>query len=197
MKVRHFSFILMLIFTASLASCGSGGGAPGSSGSNETGILIQSVLLSVESNDIDVFQNPTACAGLPESPLTDSDVTVDITATAVNQDPTFVTPFPANVESCSISYTSAVVGAPIIESTTIFPNCSFIEGTTTCTLELLNIARKNQWWSDFSSGKFVPAEYPTKYTVTYSCKYQNSYNKEGKLEGRIDIDLADWLSCGG
>jgi hypothetical protein len=200
MKIRHFSFLLMLIFAAaSLAGCGGGGGAPGSSGSDDTGILIQSVLLSAESDDIDVFQHPTACDGEPESPLTDASATIEITATASNPnpDPNFVSPFPANIESCSVTYTSAVIGHPIIESKTIFPNCSFVDGTTSCTLDLLNIARKIQWWDDFSSGKFVPAEYPTKYTVVYSCKYQNSYRKEGRLSGRIDIDLADWLSCGG
>jgi hypothetical protein len=203
MKIRHFSFLLMLIFAAaSLASCGGGGGAPGSSGSDDTGILIQSVVLSVDSDDIDVFQNPTACDGKPESPLTDALVTMNITAAIPptnpdNPDPAFVSPFPANIESCSVSYISAVIGAPIIESKTIFPNCSFIDGTTSCTLDLLNIARKTQWWDDFSSGKFAPAEYPTKYTVVYSCKYQNSFKEEGRLGGRIDIDLADWLVCGG
>ena len=198
MKVRHFSFLLMLIFVAALlVSCGGGGGAPGSSGSKNTGIVIQSVLLSVDSDDIDVFQHPTACDGGPESPLTDANVTMNITAIADNPDPAFVSPFPANIESCSVTYLSAVIGAPIIEATTTRPNCSFIEGVTSCTLDLLNIARKNQWWDDFSSGKFVPAEYPTKYSVLYSCKYQNSYKEEGRLGGRIYIDLADWLSCGG
>jgi hypothetical protein len=122
---------------------------------------------------------------------------MDITAIAENPDPTFVSPFPANIKSCSVKYISSVIGAPIIEATTIFPNCSFIEGITSCTLDLLNIARKDQWWDDIVSGKFVPAEYPTRYTVVYSCTYQNSYRKEGRLEGRFDIDLNDWLVCGG
>jgi hypothetical protein len=203
MKIRHFSFLLMLIFAAaSLASCGGGGGAPGSSGSDDTRIVIQSVVLSVESDDIDVFQNPVACGTAPnltpESPLTDALVTMNISAIA---DPSltsdFPSPFPANIESCSVSYTSAVVGAPIIESKTIYPNCSIVDGLTTCTLDLLDIPRKTQWWDDNASGKFVPAEVPTTYTVVYSCKYQNSFKKEGRLGGHIDIDLADWLSCGG
>lgn len=198
MKVRHFNFLLMLIFAAtSLASCGGGGGAPGAGNTDKTEILIQSVLLSTESDDIDVFQNPIACDGEPEEPLTDANATMDITATAINQDPNFVSPFPANIESCYVIYTSSVIGAPIIEAKTIYPNCSFVDGSTSCTLDLLNIARKIQWWDDVSSGKFAPAEYPTKYTVKYECKYQNSYGKEGQLGGRMDIDLADWLSCGG
>lgn len=201
MKIRHFSFLLMLILVAaSIASCGGGGGgAPGSSGGEDTGILIQSVLLSVDSDDIDVHQHPTACDGEPESPLTDALVTMNITTATYNPDPdpTFVSPFPANIESCYVTYTSAVIGAPIIEAKMIYPNCSFSEGSSSCTLDLLNIARKIQWWNDFASGKFAPAEYPTKYTVAYSCKYQNSFKKEGQLGGRIDIDLADWLSCGG
>ena len=205
MKVRYVSFLMMLIFAAAtLASCGGGGGAPGSSSSKETGILIQSVLLSVTpSEDIDVVSRAAVCGDTPpltdETPLTDANGTIEITATTsnLNPDPAFVSPFPATVESCSISYSSAVIGAPIIESKTIFPNCSFVDGTTSCALEVLNIARKTLWWDDVTSGKFAPAEYPTRYTAIYSCKYQNSYNKEGRLEGRVDIDLADWLSCGG
>jgi hypothetical protein len=191
-KVLAAGLIMLLL---SLLSCGGGGGAPGS-GSGDTEIQVQSVLLTIESDDIDVFQHPTACDGEPEAPLTDANVTMNITATALNQDPTF-SPFPANIESCFVSYSSAVTGAPIIESKTIYPNCSFTDAPSSCTLDLLNIARKTQWWDDFISGKFVPAEYPTKYTVVYSCTYQNNFTEEGRLGGRIDIDLADWLVCGG
>jgi hypothetical protein len=187
--------LMMLLLSLSLLSCGGGGGAPGT-GSGDTGIQVQSVLLSIESDDIDVYQHPFACDGEPEDPLTDANVTMNITAAALNPDPTF-SPFPANIEYCSMSYTSVVLGAPIIEAKTIYPNCSFADGTTSCTLDLLNIARKTQWWDDLVSGKFSPAEYPTKYTVVYECKYQNNFRQEGRLGGRIDIDLADWLSCGG
>jgi hypothetical protein len=199
MKGKFFFAGLMILLSASLFSCGGGSGAPGSA-SGDTGIQIQSVLLSAESNDIDVYSNPAGCGKAPdltpESPLTDALVTMNITAAAFNPEPT-LSPFPANIKSCSVTYTAAVIGAPIIESKTIFPNCSFIEGATSCTLDLLNIARKTQWWDDFASGKFVPAEYPTRYTVVYECKYQNNFKEEGRLSGLIDIDLADWLSCGG
>lgn len=196
MKVRHFSSLLLLIVAAaSIVSCGGGGGAPGAGDTDKTDILIQSVLLSAESDDIDVVSRPFVCDGEDEAPLTDALATMDITATAINKDPAFLSPFPANIESCFVTYTSAVIGAPIIESKIIYPNCSFIDGLTSCTVDLLNIARKDQWWDDVSSGKFAPAEYPTKYNVSYSCKYQNSYGKEGQLGGRMDIDLADWLVC--
>lgn len=186
---------LMMVLLLSLLSCGGGGGAPGSS-SDDSGIQIDSVLLAAESNDIDVYQDATACDGEPEDPLTDADGTMTITAVALNPDPEF-SPFPANIESCFVSYTSAVIGAPPIESLYIYPNCTFSDGITECTVDILNIARKTQWWNDFVSAKFDPAAYPTSYTVEYSCTYQNSFNKSGRLGGRITIDLADWLSCGG
>ncbi|MBS1112553.1 MAG: hypothetical protein H6Q92_315 [Nitrospirae bacterium] len=198
MKVRHFSFLLVLIFAAaSLASCGGGGGAPGSDDTNKTEVLIQSVLISAESDDIDVVSLPLLCDGEDEEPLTDANATMEISATTINQNPAFLSPFPANIEQCFISYTSAVIGAPIIESKTVYPNCSFIDGTTSCTVELLNIARKDQWWDDVTSGKFTPENGPTTYTVSYSCTYQNSFGKTGQLGGRMDIDLSNWLSCGG
>ena len=195
MKGKVYIAGLLLLLSLSLLSCGGGGGAPGT-GSGETQIQVQSILLSAESNDIDVFQSATACDGEPEDPLTDALVTMNITAAAFNPDPTF-SPFPANIEYCFVTYTAGPLGSPIIESKTIFPNCTFIEGETSCDLDLINIARKTQWWDDLVSGKFDPAEYPTKYTVIYDCRYQNNFREDGKLGGRIDIDLADWLSCGG
>lgn len=204
MKVKVFSTGLVVLLSLSLLSCGGGGGsgAPGSD-SEDTGIQIQSVVLTPvdDTNDIDVFSSPVACppgeGGEPEDLLTDSLVDMVITAAAYNPDTAF-NPFPANITACTVMYTSAVIGAPIIESKTIYsPNCSLSTGTTTCSgLDLLNIARKHQWWNDYSSGKFTPAEYPTRYTVVYSCSFSNNFGKSGKLGGKIDIDLADWLSCG-
>lgn len=196
MKGRVLISGLMVLLVLPLFSCGGGGaGAPGSSNSSDTGILIQSVLLSVDSNDIDVV-SMLGCGTAPnftqESDLTDSLATMKITAVP---DPPLGTPFPANIESCYVTYASAVPDAPIIESTTIYPNCSFSEGETSCSVDLLNIARKDQWWLDV--GANLPWDYPTRYTVKYDCKYQNSFRKTGHLGGRIDIDLANWRVCGG
>ena len=195
MKGKIYIAGLLILLSLSLFSCGGGGGAPGSS-SGDTDVQIQSVLLTVESEDVDVYQNPVACDGEPESPLTDEYATMTITAVPLNTDPAF-NPFPATLESCFVTYTALVLGAPIIESTTIYPSCSFTEGETSCTVELLNIARKSRWWDDLVSGKFFPDEYPTKYNVEFSCIYQNNFREEGRLGESIDIDLADWLSCGG
>jgi hypothetical protein len=196
MRSRFFLVALMFLLSLTVISCGGGGGgAPGSSDNGETGILIQSVLLSSESDDIDVFQNPTACDGEEESPLTDASGKMVITASPLNPDPAF-SPFPGSIESCRVTYRSAVIGAPVIESRTIFPNCSLINGTTECSVEIINISRKRQWWNDVATQKYIPAEYPTKYTVVYECDYQDGFRRHGQLGGRIDIDLADWLSCG-
>jgi len=48
MKGKVYIAGLLLLLSLSLLSCGGGGGAPGS-GSGDTGIEVQSVLLSVES----------------------------------------------------------------------------------------------------------------------------------------------------
>jgi hypothetical protein len=196
MRSRSFLMMVMFILSLTMASCGGGGGgAPGSSDATETGILIQSALFLIESDDIDVYSSPTACDGEEEEPLTDANGTLRITASALNPDPSY-SPFPANIERCVLTYTSQVLGAPVIESKTIYPNCSFINGTTECHVEVINIDRKLVFWDGLISQKFIPAEYPTNYTVKYECDYQNAHRKHGKLGGRIDIDLADWLMCG-
>lgn len=197
MKGRVFISGLVVLFTLPLFSCGGGGGAPGSSGSNDTGIDIQSVVLSLESDDIDVYSAPVACPPdnpeTPEALLTDALVTMKITARPY---PPLGTPFPANLVSCDVTYASAVPNAPIIQSHTIYaPNCSFSEGETTCSLDLLNIARKDQWWIDANADLSI--EYPTRYTVKYKCIYENNSRERGSLVGQINIDLADWLMCGG
>ena len=207
MKGKVFLTGLMVLLSLSLLSCGGGtsgggSGAPGSQ-SDDTGIQIQSVGLapaSGGSSDIDVFSNPAGCGGSTsaEPALTDALVTMTINSVAYNPDTNF-SPFPANLTECFVSYTSAVVGAPIIEAETIYsPNCTFNGGVeTACDLDLLNIARKIQWWADISpvgSGKFVPAEYPTRYTVTYLCNFKNQFGQTGQLGGKIDVDLADWCS---
>jgi hypothetical protein len=195
MRSRSFLMMFMFVLSLTMASCGGGGGgAPGSSDANETGILVQSALFLIESDDIDVYQSMTACDGEEEEPLTDANGTLRITASALNPDQNY-SPFPAHIEKCMVTYTSQVIGAPVLESKTIYPNCGFINGTTECTVEIINIDRKHVFWDALVSQKFIPAEYPTNYTVEYKCEYQDAFRRNGKLGGRIDIDLADWLVC--
>ena len=107
-----------------LAGCGGGSGSPGSSGSEVTGIQIQSVTMSSEEGpDFDVYSAPLACPADnptgPEALLHREDAVISITAAKLNPAGGF-DPFPASVEECTITYKKANEdpSAPVIESWT-------------------------------------------------------------------------------
>jgi hypothetical protein len=198
MKKSYFLFytIYCLLFTVFLWGCGDGPGSPGSSGSEETGIRITAVSITSDSPDIDVYSNPTACGGKSEKLLTRTDATITIQAEKLNPTSTF-DPFPASVEECTITYKKAVEdpSSPVIESMTIYPNCTISSGSISCNVTLIDIERKLDFWSALANGINIPAEYPTHYIAQYECKYVNNYDKTGHFQVEYDIWLADWLIC--
>ena len=83
-----------------LAGCGGGSGSPGSSGSEVTGIQIQSVTITSEAGpDFDVYSAPLACPADkptgPETLLHREDAVMSITAAKLNPAGGF-DPFPAS-----------------------------------------------------------------------------------------------------
>ncbi|MHB8882241.1 MAG: hypothetical protein ACYC69_12140 [Thermodesulfovibrionales bacterium] len=198
MTNKHYGLIsLVILAVISLINCGGGGGAPGSTGSQDTGIQITVAGLTTESLDIDTFQNPTACSGEAEQPLTKQDAVLNISTVNLTPDITDAH-FPATIEECTITYLKANEdpASPIIENLTIFPNCTLNEGSNSCTVMLIDIARKSQYAVPvLVTGTNSPAEYPTHYVAKYTCKYVNNFGREGYFQTEIDIWLADWLSC--
>jgi hypothetical protein len=200
MKKSYFLLITLcfLLFAVLLWGCGSGPGSPGSSGSEDTGIKIGAVSITRDSPDIDVYASPTACNGSPETPLTREDATVSIASEKLNPNST-VNIYPASFEKCTITYKKAVEdpSAPTIESMTIYPNCSINSGSNTCSVTIIDIARKFVYWDAITGGQSNPAEYPTHYIAQYNCKYVNNLGKSGNFQVEYDFWLADFLTCGG
>ena len=203
MNRRFHSLILIAFVIVALVSCGGGGGAPGSTGTDNTGIIIQSVdiLANGGNSSIDVYQNPLACGTFPdlkpETPLTPNLAIITLMATNANAEVS-TAQFPASIEQCTITYVKANEdpAAPVLEKLTIYPNCSFkADAPTACTMMLIDIDRKHQYWDARQNGKNIPAEYPTHYIARYSCIYTNSFGKSGTFQIETDIWLADWLSC--
>ncbi|TAN42172.1 MAG: hypothetical protein EPN25_03555 [Nitrospirae bacterium] len=193
MTSKHYGLISLVILSAlSLINCGGGGGAPGSTGSQDTGIQITAVQATTTSADIDTF-----CAS-GESGQKKQDISMNITT--VNLTPEITTAhFPASLEECTITYLKANEdpAAPIIENLTVFPNCILNSGTNSCpNITLIDIARKNQYAIPvFINGTNSPAEYPTHYVAKYNCKYVNNFGKEGFFQTELDIWLADFAGC--
>ena len=208
MRNTYYGFIFGLAMIVALAGCGGGMGAPGSSGSDETGIIIKSV--SLVPTNVDVDTHVHLCAGgTPEPGLFREDATVTINATKLIPSSTD-DPFSASVEECTITYRKANgdPASPIIEAMTVYPNCTLIDGSSTCTMALLDVQRKVTWWDDLAVGPsssvcpstglfgaYCPAEYPTHYVASFNCKYVNAFGKSGFFQTEVDLWLADWNLC--
>ena len=72
---------------------------------------------------------------------------ISITASSAAFDP-----FPASVEQCTITYLKGNENpdAPIVESMTIYPNCTILEGDNACNVQMMDVDRKVKWWDDTS-----------------------------------------------
>jgi len=205
MRRNYFFLFTFCLLTAAMLLCGCGGGdgpgSPGSSGSEDTGIRINAVSIAKsEGPDIDVFSASSACPpGDPTEPeqlLHREDAVLTIDASVLNPSGTF-DPFPASVEKCRIIYKRAneETSAPVIESWTIYPPCTIYDRVNNCSVSLIDIARKGQYWAALSEGSNLPAEYPTHYVATYKCVYKNNFGKSGDFQVEYDIWLADFLVC--
>ena len=191
MKRSYFLLftVYSLLFSVFLWGCGSGTGSPGSSGSEDTGIRIKAVSITRESPDIDVYS---------ESVITREDATLTIESEKLNPGSSF-DPFPASIEECTITYKKAIEdpSAPMIESLTIYPNCTMGGCVATCpescTVTLIDISRKQTYWNAIGQATNVPEEYPTHYIAEYNCKYMNNLDKTGYFKTEYDMWLADFV----
>lgn len=185
----------IFILAMSLSGCG-GSGSPGSTGSEDTGIQITSVNITRDTPDLDVYSSSTACSGASEAALTREGATLNITAAKLNPNSSF-DPFPASVEECRITFKKAVEdpSSPTLESLMIYPNCSINNGTSQCSVTLIDIQRKTDYWNAIIGGTNQPKEYPTHYIAQYSCDYMNNLGKKGTFTTEYDLWLADFLVC--
>jgi len=204
MRGKKYCLGVLLLFFISIAGCGGGGGAPGSSGSENTGIIIKSVSITDagaeggtgKEVDVAIHLCDPADPESGEPGLFIHTENLVITADKLNPN-TASDPFPASVEQCTITYIKANSdpASPVIETMTVYPNCTLISGSNECIISLMDIQRKNDWWNDLGFGINIPAEYPTHYIATVRCKYMSNYGSSGYFQTEYDIWLADWNLC--
>ena len=192
----HIIAAVMLI-SVPFAGCG-GGGAPGSTNSVQTDVVIRAASLSIETPDIDV--NIHACPPdftTVEPGLFRADAVLNIDAERLNNTIDY-DPFPASVESCTVTYLKANEdpASPVIEQMTIYPNCPLVDGVLSCPVTLMDIQRKVTWWNMVAvRGANAPAEGPTHYIARMQCTYVTRYGKVGTFQTELDIWLADFDLC--
>lgn len=202
-KKNSMAGIVLITLFLILSGCGGGelGGAPGSD-NGDTGILIKSVSVIGEEpaggdNEIDTHlhvcdPDPITGEGELEDGLFIANAKLTIDAHAVSFDP-----FPASVEKCTITYLKGDESpdSPIIESLTIYPNCTLEEDDSNeCTFVMMDVDRKWKWWDDVNSINFSHTR-PAPYTVRYDCTYVNQYGNSGTFQTEYDIWLDDWDYC--
>jgi hypothetical protein len=195
MKERYFGFIFIFLFPILLAGCGGGAGAPGSSGSADTGIIIQADSVTVSSPDIDTHIH-ICPSGQPEPGLFRESATLNVTAAPLNTS-TASDPFPASIEQCTVTYEKANEdpAAPIIEAFTQYPNCELVSGTNSCDLTLIDIQRKVDFWNAIVGVTNTPATRPVHYVAVFNCSYTNAFGKTGNFQTELDIWLDDFNKC--
>jgi len=203
MKGKFYISGLMVLLTLPLLSCGGGDvGAPGSSGSSDTGIVIQSVSIVGIPTTTDltprIDANVHLCSdGKPEAGLFAVDAEMTIVAKKLNESTLAIPPFPAKVDVCTITYLRTIEdpSAPIIPSWTIYPSsCILKEGESKCTVFLIDEYRKGVFWNAIVSGVNVPSERPTKYVALYNCRYNNEFGI-GSLEATYHFSIYDYQTC--
>ena len=189
------AFLIMFGLILILSGCGGLEGAPGSD-SGDTGIRISSVSIignepAGGDDEIDVALHWCDIEQTEVEPgLFIANAILTIQATADSFDP-----FPASVEECTITYLKGNENpdSPIIESMTIYPNCTINNGLNECNFQMMDVDRKIKWWDDTSLiSSYI---YPTHYAVQYNCTFVNQYGDSGSFEVEYDIFLADWDYC--
>lgn len=194
---------LMVLLTLPLFSCGGGEtGSPGSSGSNDSGIVIQAVSIAGVStaSDLlpDIDANVHLCSdGKPEAGLFRVSADITILAERLNESGLSNPPFPASVEECTITYlkSNSDPSAPVIPSLTVYPNCILVDGAaSTCSVALIDIQRKSDFWTAVVSGVNVPSERPTHYVAKYYCKYKSEFGT-GYFPVEYDFWIDDFETC--
>lgn len=202
MKYRYFGLLIISMGVLLLAGCGGGSGAPGSTNSADTGIMIQATNIGVTSPDIDDSSSTDAdvSAGNPclIANLHRADATLNVAAVALNPN-TASDPFPATVKECTITYKKANENpdAPIIQEFTQYPDCELISGTNSCSVTLMDIQRMNDFCNAIVGETNYPSNYPVHYVAVFNCKYQNAFGENGTFQSEIDIWLANFVNSGG
>jgi hypothetical protein len=215
-KMKRVHFLLFtvccLLLTVFLWSCGSGPGSPGSSGSEDTGIIVDAPQVTglyngTNTDSVDVFQEVCDPGPPPKYEIfTDHQATATFTARLVNPDTTFQV---GNlyIDKYTIEFRRSTdsIGAPPIESDKRFETITIPApvgaGTTTVTvsdLSLVDLIRKEQYANDMLSGRYSSSpSYINNYTAIYTFYGKNDFGKEFKIKATMNFQIGDFDYCTG
>ena len=196
--------LLPLIFMG----CGDGSGSPGSRGSEDTGVIVDAIIvptyLGANTNSVDAFQDICDPGPPPEAEVfTTHSATVTFTARLINTDPT-IQPGTLYVEEYTIRYfrNNDSIGAPPIETDKRFKTIVITppdgEGVTevTDTLFFVDLVRKDKYAENMLSGQYSSSlAFINNYTAIYTFKGKNEYGEDFKLEAQVDFEIGWFDNC--
>lgn len=212
MKKRSFLIFLLYISVLSvvLYGCGSGAGAPGSQGTEDTGVQLSAIVtgtyLGGNTNSVDAFRQECDPGPPPTyEAFADHQAEVTFTASLINPNPT-IQPGRLTIYKYTIEYrrSNDSLGAPPIERDTrpetiiITPPLSGT-GTTsiTGTIKLVDLIRKYQYWDDIFSGRYnyQTPSYINNYTAIFTFYGKNEYGKDFTIKTQMNFQIGSFDNC--
>jgi hypothetical protein len=200
--------VCCLLLAVFLWGCGNGPGSPGSSGSEDTGVIVDAIVVpqynGVTTSSVDAFQDE--CGTPPNTTpefYADHQVIVTFTARLVNPNTTFEIA-DLHIEKYTIEFRRSTdsIGAPPIESDTRFRSITITApvgaGTTvvTDTLSFVDLIRKIQYANDMLSGRYGSNPVVVNnYTAILTFEGKNDFGKEFKIKTQTDFQISDFNNC--
>jgi hypothetical protein len=211
MKKRSLLRFLLYISILSvvLYGCGGGAGAPGSQGTEDTGVIVDATVtglyLTELTNSIDVFQDVCSAGPPPEyEEFTDHQAEVTFTASLINPNPT-IKPGTLYIDKYTVEYKRSTdsLGAPPIEIDTRFDTIVIVpplSGTgvtsTTTTVTLIDLVRKEKYGDDVLSGRYdYHSAYINNYTAIYTFYGKNEYGEKFTAKAQLNFQIGWFDNC--
>jgi hypothetical protein len=215
MKRVHLLLLAMcfLVLNGLLFGCGSGPGAPGSHGSEKTGVILDVASITPTYNEVntysvDAFQQ-ICQVGPPEIDEIFSDHSAIITFNArlLNPNATF-TPGALHITKYTVEYRRSTdsIGAPPIEKiidgtvgmpVTIYPPSGTDTTAVITTVVFVDLKRKDQYRADIESGMYTP-NILNNYTALYTFEGQNDFGEYFSIQAQaVGFQIANFNNCGG
>jgi hypothetical protein len=202
-------FLYISVLSVILYGCGSGAGAPGSKGTEDTGVIVDTHIEGLYLNEltysVDTFRQ-VCDEGPPEvlEFMGDHQAEVTFTASLINPNST-IKPGTIYIDKYTIEYkrSNDSIGAPPIEKDTRYKSITITPplsgtGTTTITTNVLlvDLTRKEQYYDDMVSGRYnYQAFYINNYTAIYTFYGKNDYGENFSVKAQMDFQIGSFDNC--
>jgi hypothetical protein len=202
MERKKISLVLLFITVSAfslaallLGGCGSGGSDPSAGTVSDKVWYVINVTIPMDSsnarackNDVDVLADDCSDGTF----LVDHTTSATFTLTRVDPD---TDPGILELDSYTIDYIPMSPNLPVIPSFTVYQTQQIKKGDNTVTLEVMDVGRKNAFWSLFASGQQSDDILPAAYTASYTFKGQNSYGQSWSYHAQAPIFVGEYDEC--